>query len=164
MNLVKLDLQLHVQSVPIANVSSNYVHGEVYSIQHYVIKFVKDLLRWFSPVSSTNKTGTEVLQRSRLHNRFCEICQSSGWYSPWRPPEIQTPQQILVVYSILLLFYDRSGKNISLHSSLSDFVATSGSTVLVCGTWLDIRQSTGVGSYDTSQDSVSIVCATAIPT
>ena len=69
-----------------------------------------------------------------------------------------------MVYSILLLFYDRSGKNISLHSSLSDFVATSGSTVLVCGTWLDIRQSAGVGSYDASQDSVSIVCATAIPT
>jgi hypothetical protein len=41
----KLDLQLHVQSVPITNkvVSLNPVHGEVYSIQHYVIKFVSDL-------------------------------------------------------------------------------------------------------------------------
>jgi len=31
-----------VQSVPITTkvVSSNLVHGEVYSIQHYVIKFV----------------------------------------------------------------------------------------------------------------------------
>ena len=40
-----LDLQLHVQSVPITTkvVSSNPVHGEVYSIQHYVIKFVSDL-------------------------------------------------------------------------------------------------------------------------
>ena len=42
-------------------VSSNLVHGEVYSIQHYVIKFVSDFAadRWFSagtPVSSTNKT------------------------------------------------------------------------------------------------------------
>jgi len=37
-----LDLQLPVQSVPITTniVSSNPVHGEVYSIQHYVIKFV----------------------------------------------------------------------------------------------------------------------------
>jgi len=40
-----LDLQLNVQSVPITTkvVSSNTVHGEVYSIQHYVIKFVSDL-------------------------------------------------------------------------------------------------------------------------
>jgi hypothetical protein len=38
-------------------VSSNPVHGEVYSIQHYVIKFASDLQhagRWFS-------TGTSVL-------------------------------------------------------------------------------------------------------
>ena len=40
-----LDLQRPVQSVPITNkvVSSNPVHGEVYSIQHYVIKLVIDL-------------------------------------------------------------------------------------------------------------------------
>jgi hypothetical protein len=40
-----LDLQLHVQSLPINtnSVSSNPVHGEVYLIQHYVIKFVSDL-------------------------------------------------------------------------------------------------------------------------
>ena len=40
-----LDLQLPVQSVPMTTkvVSSNSVHGEVYSIQHYVIKFVSDL-------------------------------------------------------------------------------------------------------------------------
>jgi hypothetical protein len=43
----KLDLQLPVQSVPITTkvVSSNPVHGEVYSIQHFVIKFVSGL-RW----------------------------------------------------------------------------------------------------------------------
>jgi len=40
-----LDLQLHVQSVPITTkiLSSNPVHGEVYSIQHYLIKFVSHL-------------------------------------------------------------------------------------------------------------------------
>jgi hypothetical protein len=40
-----LDLQLPVQSVPIATkvVSSSPVHGEVYSIQYYVIMFVSDL-------------------------------------------------------------------------------------------------------------------------
>jgi gamma-glutamylcyclotransferase (GGCT)/AIG2-like uncharacterized protein YtfP len=34
-----------MQSVPITTkgVSSNSVHGEVYSIQHYVIKFVSEL-------------------------------------------------------------------------------------------------------------------------
>ena len=37
----QLDIQLPVQSVPITTkvVSSNSVHGEVYSIQHYVIKW-----------------------------------------------------------------------------------------------------------------------------
>ena len=41
----QLDLQLPMQSVPITNnvVSSNPVQGEVYSIQHYGIKFASDL-------------------------------------------------------------------------------------------------------------------------
>jgi hypothetical protein len=30
-------------SIPTKVVSSNPVHGEVYSIQHYVIKFVSDM-------------------------------------------------------------------------------------------------------------------------
>ena len=57
-------------------VSSNPVHGEVFSIQQYVIKFVSDLRqtnRWFSPctsVSSTNKTDrhdiTEILLKVAL--------------------------------------------------------------------------------------------------
>ena len=60
-----MDLQLPVQSVPINTkvVRSNSIHGEVYSIQHYVVKFVIDLWQpagqLFSPgtlVSSTNKT------------------------------------------------------------------------------------------------------------
>ena len=40
-----LDLQLPMQSVPITTniVSSNPTLGEVYSIQHYLIKFVSDL-------------------------------------------------------------------------------------------------------------------------
>ena len=43
-----LDLQLPVQSMPITTkgvMSTNPIHGEVYSIQHYVIKFVSDLWR-----------------------------------------------------------------------------------------------------------------------
>jgi hypothetical protein len=49
-------------------VRTNHVHSEIYSIQHYVIKFVSDVQRWFSPsnsVSSANKTDhlhiTEIL-------------------------------------------------------------------------------------------------------
>jgi len=41
----QLDLQLPMQTVPITTnaVSSNPLHVTVYSIQHYVIKFVSDL-------------------------------------------------------------------------------------------------------------------------
>jgi len=55
--------QLPVQSVPITTkvASSIPVHGEVHSIQHYVIKFVSDLRQVVvfsgTPVSSTNKTA-----------------------------------------------------------------------------------------------------------
>jgi hypothetical protein len=56
----QLDLQLPMQSVSITTkiVSLNPAHGEVYSIQHYVIKFVSDLRQvggflqvlWFTPL------------------------------------------------------------------------------------------------------------------
>ena len=41
----QLDLELPVQLVPITTnvVSSNSAHGEMYSLQYYVIKFVSDL-------------------------------------------------------------------------------------------------------------------------
>jgi hypothetical protein len=46
-----LDLQLHFVPVPMTTkvVSLNQAHGEVYSIQHYVIKFVSDFrcCLWF---------------------------------------------------------------------------------------------------------------------
>jgi hypothetical protein len=57
-------------------VSLNHVHGEVYSMQHNVIKFVNDLRQFcgFSPgtrVSSTNKTDhhdiTEMLLKVVLY-------------------------------------------------------------------------------------------------
>jgi hypothetical protein len=61
--------------------NSNPDHGEVYSIKHYVIKFVSDLrlVGWFSPgipVSSTNKTDrhgiADILLKVALStiNRF----------------------------------------------------------------------------------------------
>jgi hypothetical protein len=41
----ELDLQLHVESVPIITkvVSSNPLHDDVYAMQHYVIQVVSDL-------------------------------------------------------------------------------------------------------------------------
>ena len=54
-------------------VSSNPANGEVYSIQHYVIKFVSDLRQvgGFLGVSSTNKTDrhdiTEILLKVELN-------------------------------------------------------------------------------------------------
>ena len=40
-----MDLQLPIQSVPSTTkvLSSNLAQGEVYSVQHYMIKFVSDL-------------------------------------------------------------------------------------------------------------------------
>ena len=68
------DLQLPAQSVPTITkvVSSNPVHGEISSIQHYVIKFVSDFRQvWFSAVSFTNKTDrheiTEILLKVALN-------------------------------------------------------------------------------------------------
>ena len=70
-----MELQLPVQSVPITTtvVSSNPAHGDVYSIQLYVIKFVSDLslVSPGTPVSSTNKADhhdiTQVLLKVALN-------------------------------------------------------------------------------------------------
>ena len=67
-----------MQSLPITTkiVSLNPVHGEVYSIQHYVIKFVSDLRQVDgfladTMVSSTNKTDlhdiAEILLKVALN-------------------------------------------------------------------------------------------------
>jgi hypothetical protein len=70
---------MYIVTVPITFkvVSLNPVHGEVYSIQHYVIKLVSDLRhagRWISrgtAVSSTNITIrhdiTEILLKVMLN-------------------------------------------------------------------------------------------------
>jgi hypothetical protein len=73
-----------VQSVPITTivVSSNPAHGEVYLIQHYVIKFGSDLRQVGvpgTPVSSTNKINhhdiTEILLKVAL-NTITSNCSS----------------------------------------------------------------------------------------
>jgi len=77
--IVCQNLQLPMQSVPITTnvASSNPAHGEVYSIQHYVIRFFSDLrqvggISPGTPVSSTNKTDrndiAEILLKVALNN------------------------------------------------------------------------------------------------
>ena len=66
-----LNLQLPVQSMPITAkvASSNPVHGKVYLMQHYVIKFFSGFLQG-TLVSSTNKIDyhdkTEILLKVAL--------------------------------------------------------------------------------------------------
>ena len=73
-----------MQSVPIITkvVISNPAHGEVYSIQHYVIKqFVSDR-SWFSSVTSTNKTDRhdiEILLKVPLNT--ITLYTYSAWLS-----------------------------------------------------------------------------------
>ena len=58
----QLDLQLHMQSVPMTTkvMISNPAQGKVYSLRHYVIKFVSDLqqvsglLRFLPPIKHHN--------------------------------------------------------------------------------------------------------------
>ena len=79
-----LDLQLPMQSVPIISnvVSFNPTHGEAYSIQHYVIKFVSDLrhvggfLRVLL-VSSTNKIHRHDITEIMLKVVLCIINQTN---------------------------------------------------------------------------------------
>jgi hypothetical protein len=84
-------LQLPDQSVHITLkvVSSNPVHGEVYSIQHYVIKFVSDLRHvggflLGTPVSSANKTDchniTGKLLKVAINTKTINLCNVLHFY------------------------------------------------------------------------------------
>ena len=75
-----VSVQLSVKSVPFTNnvVSSNPVHGELNSLQHYVKHFVSDLQQVGgflpgTPLSSTNKTDrrdiTEILLKLALDTK-----------------------------------------------------------------------------------------------
>jgi hypothetical protein len=81
-----------MQSVPITTkvVSSNPVHGDVYSVQHYVMKFVSDLRQVddFLQVlrfSSTNKTDrhdiTEILLKVVLN--LLNLCIVTMYFYGW---------------------------------------------------------------------------------
>jgi hypothetical protein len=73
--------------------SSNPIHGEVYSIQHYVIKFVSDLRQvggflWVLLVSTIKKTDQHdineiLLKQMFLKSYFQEVANSTVWN--WSP-------------------------------------------------------------------------------
>ena len=77
-------------------VSSNLVNGEVYSIQHYVIRFVTG--GWVSPVSSLYKTDrydiTEILLKVAKHHH--------PNHRPYSSPLLTDKSGQLVVHFILL--------------------------------------------------------------
>jgi hypothetical protein len=71
-------------------VSSNPTHVEVYSIQHYVMKFVSDLFFLGTPVSSTNKTGrhdiTDILLKLALDTITKNLPEWKYWphHKSWK--------------------------------------------------------------------------------
>jgi hypothetical protein len=77
-----------MQSVPITMnvVSSNLANGEVYSIQHYVIKFVRDLIFYFfhfADFSLTNWGSTRDLDLTSLIDLYIHKFYDDadiGWY------------------------------------------------------------------------------------
>jgi hypothetical protein len=77
-----LDLQQPVQSVPITTkvVSSNPDHGEVFSIQNYVIKFVSDLgqISGFLRVSGVKHHKPNLNQTNIIRNQY--ISDKSGLF------------------------------------------------------------------------------------
>ena len=120
-----------MQSLPLTTniVSSNLVHGEVYLIQHYVIKFARTEWlatgRWFSPVSSNNETDcyniTKILLKAVLntitpHPPTSSVIQSQ-WFqrsvllmSCWFPP----PTRLSVtLYLTKLLWVTTNTDNIT---------------------------------------------------
>ena len=98
-----LDLQLLMQSVPITTkvVSSNPADGEMYLIQHYVIKFVSDLIQHY-----VIKFVSDLIQRyvikfvSDLIQRYVikfvsDLRQVSGFLLLlWFPPPIKLTDRI----------------------------------------------------------------------
>ena len=130
-----MDLQLPLQSVHITTkvVSSHPVHGEVYSIQHYVIKFVSDLRQVSgftpdTPVSSMNKTDchdvTEMLLKVALNtkktNKFFHMfwSRSVTSVSPRSNTIVQEKQfscKMFILYGFLFFIKDNKDKSLALN-------------------------------------------------
>jgi hypothetical protein len=70
-----LDLQIHVQSVPITTkvASSNPSHGEVYSIKQYVIKFVGDLRQEWYFICLQQILVMQILSLEEPEKKVCTL-------------------------------------------------------------------------------------------
>ena len=117
-----MDLQLPIQSVPITTmvVSLNHAHGEVYLIQHYVIKYVSDLRQVSgylegTPVSSTNKGDRhniiEILLSGVKHhnpptNEMPISCIAFGIKYSYYFLEFENLTSLLLVFLLCYIFVD----------------------------------------------------------
>jgi hypothetical protein len=95
-----MDLQLPMQSMPVTTnvLSSNPIHGEVYSIHYYEIKFVRDLrskidtpntnmwcltfMAWYTSIKSLDPTKT--LAKGKQDQQFLPLvrhppCFREAW-------------------------------------------------------------------------------------
>jgi hypothetical protein len=110
-----LDLQLPVQSVPIITkvVSSNPTNDEVYSIQHYVIKFVSDLrqvggfLRVLGFPLSIKLTIKEMMIRDKK--------REMNWFCSQLPVGYRRWMLYRLVRSYLSYLFNPSRKKISVN-------------------------------------------------
>ena len=120
--------------------SSNPAHGEVYSIQHYVIKFVNDLQQDLRsvvfyagiPVSSTNKTDchdiTEILLKvasnSINHKPKPQFHRCASWQSYFMSdqPRKKVTSTIVVHIVVSIQMYELFQTNICSHFRKSKIV------------------------------------------
>jgi hypothetical protein len=114
--------------VPITtkDASLNPTHGEMYLIQHYVIKCVSDLQKagqWFSlgsPVSSTNKTDchdiAEILLKVALNTKTLtlkNILVISNYHRNHNTQQVFTFNRSKIqeiIYKISQLIYNKTNK------------------------------------------------------
>ena len=92
---IYLTNEVYLQSTTTSSSSSYPVHGEVYSIQHYVIKYCQWLAtgQWFSPGSPVYKTLIELYVMILLMYKifiiyiYMYICTLYIWLVHWLKDE-----------------------------------------------------------------------------
>ena len=104
----KLDLQLPIQSLPITTkvVNSNPVHGDITTICDKACQWLVTG-RWFSPVSSTNKTDrhdiAEILLQVELINQTKPIfsVRNECWLDSPRPVKFPLDQSLKWIFEFI---------------------------------------------------------------
>jgi hypothetical protein len=112
------------------------------SIQHYVIKLVKWLAAgwWFSPVSSTNKTGRHEISEILVTGTFCVHCSCKSNYHTITTTTSPTSKSLLTLHilqKIQLNMYNTCIQSdlfiICILQSVSTFTVYKGLGSLGCG-------------------------------